>query len=84
MPGRMGHTNVTCLNLRVWKVEPRFNLVYVVGQVPGAKETFVRVRDAMRKKFLVPPPFPTYLPSVHVCCPLRLSSAYTKVLSLSC
>lgn len=65
MPGHMGGTKVTKLNLRVWKVEPRLNLIYVVGHVPGAKNAHVRITDAHRKKWLVPPPFPTYIPAVH-------------------
>lgn len=48
-------------------MEPRFNLVYVVGQVPGGENAYVTLRDAQRKRFLVPPPFPTYMSSHHVC-----------------
>ncbi|KNC84210.1 50S ribosomal protein L3 [Sphaeroforma arctica JP610] len=65
MPGHMGNTRVTKLNLRVYRVEPRHNAIYVIGAVPGHKETYVRITDSRRKEFLQPPPFPTHIPSIH-------------------
>lgn len=45
------------------KIEPRLNLVYVVGSVPGDKGGYVTLRDSLGLQFTQPPPFPTYLPT---------------------
>eukprot|EP01134_Creolimax_fragrantissima_P006567 CFRG6567T1 len=65
MPGHLGNERVTTLNLRVYRVEPRHNLIYVIGAVPGHKEQYVQVKDAHRKTFIEPPPFPTHIPAIH-------------------
>ncbi|KAH9465494.1 hypothetical protein MJO28_007257 [Puccinia striiformis f. sp. tritici] len=46
MAGRMGNTPVTVRNLLVARIDTDMNLIYVKGQVPGPKKTFVRVTDA--------------------------------------
>lgn len=45
------------------QVDPLRNLIYVKGQVPGHKGNFVRVKDAVKKRFAEQPqrPFPTFL-----------------------
>lgn len=35
MPGNMGNEKVTCLNLKVVKIDPHENLLFVAGTVPG-------------------------------------------------
>ena len=64
MPGRMGNRRVTRDNLKVIKVDPSRNLLYLKGSVPGNKGGMIRITDArkMRKQFTDqhPPPFPTY------------------------
>ena len=48
MAGRMGGTTVTVQNLRVIKIDPGRNLIYVIGQVPGNKGSYVKVKDAVK------------------------------------
>ena len=49
MAGRYGNERVTILNLRVVGVEPEKNLLLVRGAVPGAKNSLVYVRRAVKK-----------------------------------
>jgi large subunit ribosomal protein L3 len=44
LPGRYGNERVTIRNLKVVKVEPEANLLYVYGAVPGAAQGVVLVR----------------------------------------
>ena len=61
MPGRMGGERTTMQNLRVMKIDPLRDLLFVKGTVPGNNGTFVRVVDAVKGPFYPsPPPFPTY------------------------
>jgi large subunit ribosomal protein L3 len=63
MAGRMGTDRVTIQNLKVYKIDPERNLVYVKGHVPGNNGGFVRITDAVKgPHFPSPPPFPTYYP----------------------
>ncbi|KAF0467416.1 translation protein [Gigaspora margarita] len=68
MAGRMGGNNVT-VSSKVLKIDNELNLIYVKGAVPGHKEQFVRIRDAVKKQGAacfpqdyLPPPFPTIAP----------------------
>jgi len=63
MPGRMGGDRITVLGLRVVKVDNALNLLYLRGHVPGHRNGFVRIRDALHKEFPSPPPFPSAIPS---------------------
>ena len=47
---------------QVYRVNNRFNVIYVHGPVPGHKNTYVRVSDAKRRRHQTPPPFPTFIP----------------------
>jgi large subunit ribosomal protein L3 len=49
MPGQMGNKRVTTQNLRVVKVDLENNLVLIRGAVPGSKNSYVVVRDAVKK-----------------------------------
>lgn len=49
MAGQMGNRTRTVQNCFVYRVDPERNLIYVVGQVPGKRGNFVRVKDALRK-----------------------------------
>ena len=67
MAGRMGNRRRTVQGLLVWKVVPKYNLVYCKGSIPGARGCEVRLRDSMcrkQEKFkaATPLPFPTILP----------------------
>ena len=45
MAGRMGGETVTVKNLKVVRVEPEKNLLYVSGAVPGARGSFLKVQS---------------------------------------
>lgn len=49
MAGHMGNTNVTTQNLRIHHVDVEKNVIFVVGSVPGAKNSIVYIRDAVKK-----------------------------------
>jgi large subunit ribosomal protein L3 len=48
MAGRMGNDKVTVQNLKVLRVDPERNLLLVQGSVPGANESLVIVRRAIK------------------------------------
>jgi len=50
MPGHMGVDRVTTLNLKVVQLDVERGLILVEGAVPGAKNGWIRVRDAVKKK----------------------------------
>ncbi len=50
MAGHYGNERVTILNLRVVGVQPEKNLLLVRGAVPGAKNSLVYVRRAVKKQ----------------------------------
>ena len=49
MPGRMGFDKSTVMNLRLVKVDPENQLVLVKGAVPGARNSIVFVRKAIKR-----------------------------------
>lgn len=64
MPGRMGNAKRTIKNLMVFKVDPKYNVVYVKGGVPGATKSWVRISDANKNEYYYQtPPYPTFVPS---------------------
>jgi len=87
MAGHMGVKRRTVHNLFVHKVDSEYNLIYVVGSVPGPRGSFVLVKDAIKKpeqfENLVAP-LPTYTglidmeaPSEIVAKPRKLPEEYT-------
>jgi len=48
MAGHMGQTNITTLNLTVFRVDVERGLILIKGAVPGTEGTFVRIRDAVK------------------------------------
>ena len=48
MAGRMGNDRVTIQNLKVLRVDPERNLLLVEGSVPGANESLVMIRRAIK------------------------------------
>ena len=60
MPGQMGNTTKTTLSLKVFKIDTKLDLVYVIGAVPGAKNGTVFIRDALRKPLPDGAPYPTF------------------------
>jgi large subunit ribosomal protein L3 len=49
MAGHMGATRITTQNLEVVRIDTTRNLVLIKGAVPGAKGSFVMIRDAVKK-----------------------------------
>ncbi|OAO15615.1 50S ribosomal protein L3-2, partial [Blastocystis sp. ATCC 50177/Nand II] len=62
MPGQMGNKNCTVQNLLVYKIDPKRNLIYVKGCVPGNDGEYVKVTDG-RDVGVSELPFPTYVPT---------------------
>lgn len=48
LPGRMGGKRVTVKNLQIVQVDEETNLIYLRGAVPGARNSFVALREAKR------------------------------------
>jgi large subunit ribosomal protein L3 len=49
LPGRMGNERKTVQNLLVWAVRPEMNVILVRGAVPGSKNGFVMIKQAIKK-----------------------------------
>ena len=47
MPGRGGYKPQMMKNLKVYRIDYARSLIYVVGSVPGAKGSLVKIRDAL-------------------------------------
>ena len=58
MPGHMGEKTIT-VDLQVYKLDIKANLIYLRGCVPGKPGTTVRLVDSIRSPPKAPP-FPTY------------------------
>lgn len=68
MAGNMGNDKCTSQNLRVLKIDPHQNLLFVAGTIPGANGGYVKVIDSKLKLMqgeCFPEgsviPFPTFL-----------------------
>lgn len=48
LPGRMGGKRTTVKNLQIVKVDEQENLIYLRGAVPGARNSYVALREAKR------------------------------------
>lgn len=63
MPGQMGNIFVTAFGLKVWRVNTKYNVLYVNGSVPGHRNCVLKIRDSTlpnRSSSLLSPPFPTF------------------------
>ncbi|CCD24557.1 mitochondrial 54S ribosomal protein uL3m NDAI_0D02430 [Naumovozyma dairenensis CBS 421] len=49
MPGRMGGKQVTVQNAQILKVDDANNVIWVKGSIPGPKDTFVKIQEAIKK-----------------------------------
>jgi large subunit ribosomal protein L3 len=63
MPGRMGGKRVTQSKMKVVRIDPVKDLIYVKGSIPGPKGGMVFLRDAWLAKQPLNAPFPTHFPS---------------------
>ena len=68
MPGHMGADWNSLKGLRIWRVNTKYNVLYVMGQnIPGPTHCYVRIMDSQlrnrkRDRLEMPPPMPTYYP----------------------
>ncbi|XP_056275712.1 39S ribosomal protein L3, mitochondrial [Pseudoliparis swirei] len=63
MPGMMGNIFVTAYGLKIWRVNTKYNVLYVHGSVPGHRNCTLKIKDTSlptRSSSLLSPPFPTY------------------------
>lgn len=49
LPGHMGSARKTVQNLQVWAVRPDINVILVRGAVPGSKNGYVLIKQAIKK-----------------------------------
>ena len=61
MAGHLGQERVTTLNLEVAAVDAEKGLIMLKGAVPGAKNSFVLVRDAVKRSRPTDAPYPAAL-----------------------
>jgi large subunit ribosomal protein L3 len=50
MAGHLGAETVTTQNLEIVRVDAERGLIMIRGAVPGAEGTYVKIRDAAKKK----------------------------------
>jgi large subunit ribosomal protein L3 len=61
MAGHLGQERVTTLNLDIAAVDAERGLIMVRGAIPGAKNGWVLIRDAIKKARHADAPFPAAL-----------------------
>jgi len=59
MAGQMGGNYFTTPPLQVVRINTKFNVLYLLGRVPGELGDYLKVTD-FYNKFSTPPPFPTH------------------------
>ena len=71
MPGRMGYKWRIAGALKIWKIDYKYNVLYVQGcSIPGPTHCYVLIMDTTNEKRRTimmknPPPLPTYIPEQH-------------------
>jgi large subunit ribosomal protein L3 len=58
MAGHMGDKQITVQNLSIVKTDEARGLIYIKGAVPGAKNGFVLIKDAVKRAIPASAPFP--------------------------
>ena len=66
MAGHMGAVRVTTQNLKIVQIDAERGLIFVQGCVPGAENSYVLVRDAVKKARPEGVPFPAAIKSATV------------------
>ncbi|KAK6623269.1 hypothetical protein RUM43_009121 [Polyplax serrata] len=86
MPGVMGNKMRTLRGLTIWKIDHKYNVLYVSGQnIPGEVNSFVYVHDTVlpRRRLKESPRFPTYYPEDYEENPLPEEEYHPKVFNFS-
>jgi large subunit ribosomal protein L3 len=60
MAGHLGCERVTTQNIKVVALDLENNIIIVKGNVPGAENSMVEIRDAVKKPLHASVPYPTY------------------------
>ena len=63
MPGQLGDERITTLNVEIAAVDAERGLLMIRGSVPGAKDGYVMVRDAIKKARHADAPYPASIRS---------------------
>lgn len=58
MAGQMGNTQVTKQNLLIQHIDPENNLIMILGSIPGPKNQYVTLRDAVKGSGVESLPYP--------------------------
>ena len=66
MAGHMGSVRTTTQNLKIVQVDAERGLIFVRGNVPGAENSYVLVRDAVKKARSKDAPYPAALKTAAV------------------
>ncbi len=61
MPGHMGAKRITIQNLKIMFVDQEKNLIGVKGAVPGHKDNYILIKDAVKKALPKAAPRPTLI-----------------------
>lgn len=59
MAGVVGGKNSTTPPLKIFRINTKYNILYIKGHVPGEVGGFLRIHDSRYKKYPEPPYFPT-------------------------
>ncbi|KAJ8041645.1 39S ribosomal protein L3, mitochondrial [Holothuria leucospilota] len=63
MPGPMGNKWRWARCLKIWRINTKYNIIFVNGNIPGSKGGFVKIKDSLMNDFESNPPvFPTHYP----------------------
>lgn len=61
MPGQLGNEQVTIQNLKVLRTDGDRGLILIKGAIPGAKGSWLRIRDSVKKALPKDVPYPGLL-----------------------
>lgn len=75
MAGHMGNENVTVSNLRVVEIQPETGLIMVEGAIPGHRNAWVLVKDAVKKPLPKDAPKPAGLKTKGGAAPAAVETA---------
>jgi len=59
MAGHMGASKVTVHNLEIMKIDANLNVIALLGAVPGAKNSYIYINDAVKSYVPESVPYPT-------------------------